>query len=260
MTHPARAPLSIPNLTIVIPTRNEAANVKPLLDALNRHVGHLTAVLFVDDSDDGLTPQVIETESSNGHYQLDIKLLHRVGAQRDSRLGGAVMDGLRLAMTPYVCVMDGDLQHPPQVVAKLLVTALETDADLVVASRYTRGGSNEGLSFMRVVISRGSTLLARLFFGRRLLGITDPMSGFFLVKRSAVGAQMNPTGFKILLELAARHPEWRRVEVPFTFAQRHEGESKGDISEGLRYLRMLPSLWLSLHPINRVSWLKRPAR
>jgi hypothetical protein len=104
--------------------------------------------------------------------------------------------------------MDGDLQHPPEVVPQLLNAATAAQADLVVASRYIEGGRNEGLGAVRTAVSWGSTVLAKAMFPHRLRGIRDPMSGFFLFRRDAMTRPMTPRGFKILLEMAARHP-WR---------------------------------------------------
>ena len=113
---------AVPQLTILVPTRNEAENVEPLLGRLSATVEPGTVVLFVDDSDDD-TPHVIQAARQHGFGSLAIRLLHRSGAQRTGGLGGAVLAGLERTETPWVCVMDGDLQHPPEVVPRLLEAA-----------------------------------------------------------------------------------------------------------------------------------------
>ena len=237
---------SVPaTLTILVPTRNEARNVGPLLERVSASVTSRTVVLFVDDSDDE-TPTVIDAARDRGFAQLTVDLLHRSGAQRTGGLGGAVLAGLAQAETPWVCVMDGDLQHPPECVPALLEAAETQQADLVVGSRYIQGGSNEGLGAIRTLVSWGSTVLAKMVFPRRLSGIHDPMSGFFLFRRSALTQSMMPRGFKILLEIAVRHPHLRKCEVPFAFVERTAGTSKGTFKEGLRYLRLLADMRLSL--------------
>src|SRR4029450_10010806 len=135
--------------------------------------------------------------------------------------------------------MDGNLHHRPEVVPRLWDAAHSKNADLVVASRNVAGGGNEGLGVVRTAVSWGSTLLARAMFPYRLRGIHDPMSGFFLFRREALTATMTPRGFKILLEIAVRHPDLLRCEVPFVFVERVSGASKGTIREGFRYLRLL---------------------
>jgi glycosyltransferase involved in cell wall biosynthesis len=232
-------------LTILVPTRNEAENVKPLLKRLSASVNADTVVLFVDDSDDE-TPEAIQAAQARGFDSLDIRLLHRSGDQRTGGLGGAVLDGLEQADTPWVCVMDGDLQHPPEIIPQLLDTALANQAELVVASRYVAGGGNEGLGALRTLVSWGSTVLAKVMFPHRLRGIKDPMSGFFLFRRESLTETMTPRGFKILLEIAVRHPGLVRCEIPFVFVERVTGQSKGTIREGLRYLQLLGEMRWSL--------------
>jgi dolichol-phosphate mannosyltransferase len=232
---------AVPQLTILVPTRNEAENVETLLRRLSSTVAPGTVVLFVDDSDDD-TPHVIRAARECGFSSLAIRLLHRSVEQRIGGLGGAVLAGLERTDTPWVCVMDGDLQHPPEVVPQLLNAATAAQADLVVASRYIEGGRNEGLGAVRTAVSWGSTVLAKAMFPHRLRGIRDPMSGFFLFRRDAMTQPMTPRGFKILLEMAVRHPNLIRCEVPFVFVERVLGTSKGTIREGFRYLQLLAEM------------------
>jgi dolichol-phosphate mannosyltransferase len=236
---------AVPQLTILVPTRNEAENVEPLLKRLSASVEPGSVVLFVDDSDDE-TPQVIRAAREREFDSLEIGLLHRSVGQRNGGLGGAVLAGLEQTSTPWVCVMDGDLQHPPEVVPRLLKAARVDNADLAVASRYVRGGRNEGLGAVRTAVSWGSTVLAKAIFPHRLRGIRDPMSGFFLFRREALTEPMAPRGFKILLEIAVRHPDLVRREVPFVFVERSMGASKGTLREGFRYLRLLAEMRWSL--------------
>jgi dolichol-phosphate mannosyltransferase len=234
------------SLTVLVPTRNEADNVKPLLQRLSTAVTAPTVVMFVDDSDDR-TPQVVQ-QNAGRFPPLDVRLVHRPQRERTGGLGGAVLLGLEHADTTWVCVMDGDLQHPPERVPALLHTAEAQGADLVVGSRYAPGGRNEGLGAVRTLVSWGSTALAKTVFPRRLSGIRDPMSGFFLFRREAVTAPMTPHGFKILLEIAVRHPALVKCEVPFVFVERTAGSSKGTLREGVRYLRLLADMRWSLRP------------
>ena len=232
-------------LTILVPTRNEAQNVEPLLRRLAASVEGDTVVLFVDDSYDD-TPQVIKAARAREFSSLDIRLLYRSRQQRSGGLGGAVLAGMERADTPWVCVMDGDLQHPPEIVAQLLAAARANQADLVIASRYVPGGGNEGLGVIRTAVSWASTVAAKAMLPHRLRGIRDPMSGFFLFRRESLTETMTPRGFKILLEIAVRHPDLVRSEIPFVFVERVTGQSKGTIREGLRYLQLLGEMRWSL--------------
>lgn len=142
--------------------------------------------------------------------------------------------------------MDADLQHPPHLVPELLGEGARTGADLVVASRYIAGGSRAGLAGgYRIAVSRGATWLAKGLFPRALRGISDPMSGFFAMRRQAVtggSGTLKPLGYKILLELAVRCRPARVAEVPFVFQDRFSGESKSTAREGLRFLAHLAAL------------------
>jgi dolichol-phosphate mannosyltransferase len=231
------------DLSLVIPTRNEAGNIRELIDqlALAIPVDVRVEIIFVDDSSDD-TPDVIGALAHRS--AIPIRMNHRedpVGG-----LGGAVVEGLRMARAPWVVVMDADLQHPPEVVAHLLAAGRAGNADLVVASRYASGGDRSGLSGRyRRYVSGGSTLVTKLAFGRALRGVSDPMSGFFAVRRDAVNpTDLRPLGYKILLELVVQARPKRVAEVPYTFGVRHAGESKSSLREGVKFLRHLVGLRL----------------
>jgi glycosyltransferase involved in cell wall biosynthesis len=250
IAHPAAAPAiqapartlpgrPVPAVSIVVPTRNEAGNIAALLAALDAAVPLDEAeVIFVDDSSDE-TPDVVRAQSRR-YDGRRIELIHRQGEERTGGLGGAVVAGMRRARGDWVCVMDADLQHPPQLVPHMLGRAAAGDVDLVIASRFCGDGSTEDFGPLRRLLSRGSTMLAERLFASRLRDVTDPMSGFFLVRRSAVDVDaLRPDGFKILLEILVRGRPLRTTEVPFAFGVRHSGDSKASATEGARYLRQL---------------------
>ncbi|MGW9070315.1 glycosyltransferase [Streptomyces yangpuensis] len=229
------------SVTLIIPTFNEAGNVAELLRRLGRAIpGDLPCeVLFVDDSTDD-TPAVVEKAAAD--HPFPVSVLHREVAE--GGLGGAVVEGIRRAGSDWIVVMDADLQHPPHLVPELVGEGERTGADLVVASRYVSGGSRAGLAgSYRVAVSRAATWLAKGLFPRALRGISDPMSGFFAMRRSAVtDGALRPLGYKILLELAVRCRPAPVAEVPFVFQERFAGESKSTAREGLRFLAHLASL------------------
>ncbi len=223
-------------LTLVIPTRNEVDNVPELVAGLRESLmGVDYRVVFVDDSTDG-TPAVIKDLARE---DARVSLVRREGSERRGGLSTAVTRGLDLSseVSEYTCVMDADLQHPPEKVREMLETARRTDADVVVASRYAEGGSYTGLSgTMRRAVSVGSKYLARIVF-KEARKTSDPMTGFFLLKNEAIsGIQFRPTGFKVLLEILVCAPELKVVEEPFDFRARHAGVSKATLRQGLDYL------------------------
>jgi dolichol-phosphate mannosyltransferase len=226
-------------LTVVVPTFDEGPNVAELVRRLTEATAGLDAeVLFVDDSRDD-TPDVIRRVAAAS--SLPVRLLHR--DEPTGGLSGAVVEGLQAARGEWVVVMDGDLQHPPEMVPVLLETAGATGADVVVASRYVGGGDAGGLDGRwRHLVSTASSLLARSMFPLRLRNVTDPMTGFFAVRAGSIDvAALRPRGFKILLEVLARN-KVEVVEEPFVFGERFAGESKATFANGLRYLQQLTAL------------------
>ena len=238
---PHRARAARPVLSIVVPTRDEAGNIHPLVDRLGEVMSeHPIEVIFVDDSEDGTDAVIRALPQRPG---CAIRLIHREPEVRWGGLGGAVVDGMRITKAPWVCVMDADLQHPPEVIGDLVARASAGDVDLVVASRFCQNGRADDFGPGRRLLSQGSTWLARRLFARELGDVTDPMSGFFLVRRSALNlAALKPQGFKILLEVLVRARRLRAAEVPFEFGARHSGESKASAIEGARYLSQLWNL------------------
>lgn len=225
------------SISVIVPTFNEGPNVAPLVARLAA-IESVAEVVFVDDSTDD-TPGEIERVAATA--TVPVRLLHR--EIPTGGLGGAVLQGFDVATSDVCVVMDGDLQHPPEVIAQLVARFEQGDADIVVASRYAGEGSAAGLAgFTRLAVSRGSTLLTKAMFPRRLYGCSDPMTGFFLVDLNRIDRSvLRPQGFKILLEILARHT-LRIAEVSFDFADRNAGESKASVRQGIRFLRQLSSL------------------
>ncbi len=227
-----------PSLTIIVPTRNESDNVGPLLQRLQPVAKKLNAtVLFVDDSTDN-TEDVIRQTAWSLDMQVDV--LHRSLAEQVGGLGGAVLLGLNHASSSRVAVLDADLQHPPELLIDLMQAMDRTAADVVVATRYSENGSAEGLSPLRSAVSKTATRLAQAALPAALGSVSDPMSGYFLLNLDAVRAdQLRPNGFKILVDILGRTPNLRVAEVPFGFAARHSGTSKGNFREVWRLFALL---------------------
>ena len=230
-----------PELSIIIPTRNEAGNIEPLLSRLLPVTAVRAAeIIFVDDSSDK-TPLAISNAATG--YPCPIRLIHRSAEDRAGGLGGAVVAGMREACGRWIVVMDGDLQHPPELIPDLLSTALQGGKDLVVASRYCENGDASSFGVVRAMVSRGSTLAAKAVFPGKLRHVDDPLTGYFLIRRSALDIdRLRPNGFKILLDIIARTPGLRITSVPFRFGTRHAGTSKASLREGLRLVRLLVTL------------------
>jgi dolichol-phosphate mannosyltransferase len=232
-----------PVLSVVVPTRDEAENVVPLVSRLRSALEGLDAeVLFVDDSDDETTATLEAIAARDPR----VRMLHREGAERSGGLSTAVVGGLHHARGEYVCVMDADLQHPPELIPAMLAAAHD-GADVVVASRYTRGGSSRGLDGLgRRLVSRAAGALAGALFTEARQS-TDPLSGFFLCRRRVLdGIEFRPVGFKILLELLVCIPGLEVRDVPLRFAGRVAGSSKASARQGLLFLGHMRSLVLEV--------------
>ena len=226
------------DLTMVIPTRNESGNIEPLLMRIHQALKGISAeVVFVDDSTDN-TPDVIRKLQE--WFPLPIKLIARPAERRKNGLGGAVVEGFQAAQGTWMGVMDADLQHPPEMIPRLLRQAQKSGSDIVVGSRLAPGGDSSSLGFTRNVISHVFALTTRIAFPQRLWNVTDPLTGFFLTKRSALKAdELKPDGFKILLEILVSHPQLKVSEVPIQFGHRNAGESKASVKETVKFFRGL---------------------
>ena len=227
------------SITVIVPTLNEAPNIDRLVGRIQQSLsGRQCEIIFVDDFNDD-TGIVIERAAAVS--SAPIRLIHRdhpVGG-----LSGAVLVGLRAARSDWCVVIDGDLQHPPEVIPALIDSGCAHGADIVVASRHIRGGSSGGLSGgVRHLVSWSATTLTRAMFPTRLRDCTDPMTGFFAVKRASIDLDsLHPRGFKILLEILARN-DLLVIEEPFAFDERGAGQSKADLRQGLGFLIQLASL------------------
>ncbi|MEP6896441.1 MAG: glycosyltransferase family 2 protein [Chloroflexota bacterium] len=225
-------------LSIVIPTRNEAGNIEPLLVRIQQAMKDIpTEVIFVDDSNDN-TPEVIK--NLQYRYSLQINLITRAPEQRKNGLGGAVVEGFKAAQAPWVCVMDADLQHPPESLPKILKEAENGRSDIVIGSRLAAGGDASSLGLKRNFISHTFAMITRVAFPKRLVKITDPLSGFFITRRAALNLdELQPDGFKILLEIMIKNPKLKISEIPIQFGYRYAGESKASVVETVRFFRGL---------------------
>jgi len=224
-----------PELAIIIPTLNERDNVPVLVERLNRVLAGLDweAIFVDDDSPDGTADFV----RAVGRQQPNIRCLHRLGRRG---LSSACTEGILATGAPYAAVMDADLQHDENLLRAMLAKLKAERLDIVIASRHVGAGSVGEWQRSRVMISDVASRLGRLVVKAQL---TDPMSGFFMIRRDSFAEAMRSLsgqGFKILLDLFASAPRpLAFAEVPFTFRQRLHGESKLDAMVAWEYLMLL---------------------
>lgn len=234
-----RAAAGPPRLALVIPTLREAGNIRPLLArvcaALDSCALAYEVIVVDDDSRDGVEAIMAELASEDPRLRLIVR-------KGEHGLAGAVLRGWAGTEAPLLAVMDADLQHPPELLAQLW-TSLDAGADLVVGSRYADQGDLNGWNPLRHLVSRLAIWMT-LPVQRAGIRARDPMSGFFMVRRSCIdGIELQKSGFKILLEILARGRIRSVVEVPFTFGQRYAGASKANLRVAFDYLNLLARLY-----------------
>ncbi|MCR8455797.1 MAG: polyprenol monophosphomannose synthase [Candidatus Korarchaeota archaeon] len=220
-------------LSVILPTYNEADNVSELIERLEASLkGFDAEIIFVDDGSPDGTADLAE---SIGSVYGNVRVIRR---PKKMGLTSAVLDGVKLARSNVVAVMDADLQHPPELLPKMYMKIME-GYDLVVASRYVKGGRVEDWGPLRRLISWGATKLAHIFL-LSARGVKDIMSGYFMLRRSILEhTKLNPKGYKILLEILAKCKVDSVAEVPYTFKPRRRGKSKLNFGEIISYLLLL---------------------
>lgn len=222
-------------ISLVIPTYNERDNIIALIESVHKVLDAATLaheIIIVDDNSPDGTWQIAEQAAV-----LDprIKVVRRGG-----RLGlaTAAVEGWKIAQGEFLAIMDGDFQHPPGTLLSLFHALQSCGADVAIASRHIDGGGICGWSLHRYVVSWAGTLLAAWFLPGILARVRDPLSGYFMFRRSAAPPLQDiaPRGYKILLELLSKGRFRLIQEVPFTFMNRTQGRSKFGLYQSYEFL------------------------
>ncbi len=226
---------TIPELCVVIPVLNERDNIAPMVARLQDVLAGIAwEVMFVDDNSRDGTREAVRAAAAQ---EPRVRLLHRVGRRG---LASAFIEGAQATLAENIAAIDGDLQHDETLLPQMLAVLREGRADIVVGSRHVEGGGMGEFAAARVGMSNFATLLARPVLRTP---VTDPMSGFFMLKRPVFDRAMprlSAMGFKILLDIMASLPEPPRVvELPYEFRTRQHGESKLDAGVLRDYLLLI---------------------
>ena len=246
LVKPPQGPLKIAadssglSFSLVIPTYNESKNVGKLVSHLCALLDNLLPnqyeLILVDDNSPDQTWEV--AQQLTVHYPR-LRVMRR---QQERGLSSAVIRGWQVANGEILGVIDADLQHPPDTLSQM-VKQVQAGADLAVASRHVEGGGVSDWSLLRRFLSRGAQMLGLLILPSVVGRVTDPMSGYFMVRRSAIaGHTLNPVGYKILLEVIGRGRVGDITEVGYVFQEREAGESKVTWKQYLEYLGHLVRL------------------
>lgn len=209
---------------VIIPTLNEVENVRPLLDRIERALdGVVWEAVFVDDNSSDGTPELIR---EIGLVDPRVRVLQRVGRRG---LSSAVIEGMLGTPAPFFAVIDADLQHDETILPQLFKAISEEGCDVAIGTRYIEGGSVGDWDKSRQLISRFATRLSDMVMKAK---VSDPMSGFFAVRREVLTdalPRLSTVGFKILMDILSSVSRPLKVrEVPYTFRTRVAGESKLD--------------------------------
>ena len=240
--------------SLIVPTYNESKNLAKLVEILtqllNNYFQENYELIIVDDNSPDLTWKV-GLDLMPNYPQL--RVMRRQG---EKGLSTAVIRGWQASQGEILGVIDGDLQHPPETLIKML-DEMVNGADLVVASRHVEGGGVSDWGFMRRVLSRGAQMLGLLILPNVIGRVSDPMSGYFMVRRSAIANYpMNPLGYKILIEVLGRGNIGSVAEVGYVFQERQEGESKVTWRQYVDYILHL----LRLRSRGRITKLREKLR
>ncbi|MGM3305235.1 glycosyltransferase [Anabaena sp. WFMT] len=237
-------------LSLVIPTYKERDNIENVVNILSHLLdeaipGNYELIVVDDDSPD----RTWEVAQSLIPDYPQLRVMRR---EEERGLSSAVIRGWQAATGRVLGVIDGDLQHPPEVLTQLL-GKIEDGADLALASRHVDGGGVSSWSVIRRFLSRGAQVLGLIILPGVLGRVSDPMSGYFMVRRSAIAnATLNPVGYKILLEVIGRGKVGEIAEAGYVFRERTEGESKVTWKQYLEYIHHLVRLRVSTGRIGKI--------
>jgi dolichol-phosphate mannosyltransferase len=224
-------------LSLVIPTFNERRNIEAMVKLvttlLDQHLGGKYELIVVDDNSPDRTWEIAQNLTA---IYPQLRVMRR---EHERGLATAIIRGWQVSRGEVLGVIDGDLQHPPEVLIQLL-RVMTGSVDLAVASRHISGGGVSDWGFVRRFLSRGAQLLGLLVLPRIVGRVSDPMSGYFLVRRRAIAnCVMQPLGYKILIEVLGRGNIGEIAEVGYVFQERQAGESKVTIRQYIEYIQHL---------------------
>jgi len=229
-------------VSIIIPTFNESKNILQILKSIAENLpsNTTTQAIVVDDNSPDGTGKIVEDYLKNvkkiASYTVDI--IHRTTKRG---LGSAILRGIQHAKGDTIVVMDSDFSHPPQIIPRMLDTLKKYQCDIVVASRYVKGGKIQGWPLKRKLMSKMATVIAKK--GLRI-ETSDPMSGFFAFKRTIIkGLKFDAIGYKMLLEILVKTRGATVKEIPYTFTDRKFGSSKVTASTVIDYGKSVYKLY-----------------
>jgi len=252
-------------ISIIIPTYNESQNICGILEHIQKSIPrNLQAeTIVVDDNSPDHTAKIAE----DYFRSIKEKTTHTISViKRKAKTGlsSAILNGIQQATGNTIVVMDSDFSHPPNIIPKMIETLKQTRCDIVIASRYVKGGAIQGWPLKRKLMSKIATVIAKKGLG---ISSKDPMSGFFVFKKNIIsGLKFDTIGYKMLLEILVKTKGVKIQEVPYTFTDRQHGDSKLGTSTVLDYCKSVWKLYKygrnvrKIEPRTSVRFLSKAAR
>jgi dolichol-phosphate mannosyltransferase len=234
--------------SIIVPTYHEAKNLPELIKRIAQidFGQRVFEVILVDDNSQDGTYEVVN------HWLTQYPWLRLMVRKEKKGLSESVVDGLKWAKYPLCIIMDADLSHPPEKIPEILAALEESEVDLVIGSRYIKGGSSDEMwPIARKILSRLAALAARVLVA---VPVKDPLSGFLALRKDAFfsGIQLEPVSWKIGLEIMVKCHYKNIKEVPIHFSQRVQGKSKLNFKVAMNYLRHVNQLiWFKVFSTDR---------
>lgn len=234
---------NVNKVSIILPTYNESQNIIQILKSIEDHLPKnlQTETIVVDDNSPDGTGKIVDdylTLKNIANNTIDV--IHRT---TKSGLASAILKGIQQATGDIILVMDSDFSHPPKIIPKMLESLRKYRSDIVIASRYVKGGNIEHWTLKRKLMSKIATMIAKSSLG---VSAKDPMSGFFLFKKNLLhDLKFDGIGYKLLLEILVKTKGAKISEVPYTFTNRKFGSSKLDSGIIIDYFKSVSKLYLA---------------
>jgi dolichol-phosphate mannosyltransferase len=231
-----------PKVSIIVPTYNESKNIIEILKQIKNSLptNIISQTIVVDDNSPDGTGKIVEDYIQNfkniTNHTIDV--IHRTAK---TGLSSAIFNGIQEAKGETIIVMDADHSHPPQIIPKMIESLKKSHYDIVIASRYVKGGQIKDWTISRKMISKIATKIAKSFLN---IETKDPMSGFFAFKKNILkNSKFDLIGYKILLEMLVKTKNVKILEIPYTFTDRKIGQSKLDSQTIFDYLKSVWNLY-----------------
>jgi dolichol-phosphate mannosyltransferase len=231
------------DVSVLVPTYNESQNILAMLGSIEKNLPKemVTETIVIDDNSPDGTGKIVDEHIKNRKNDTNhrIEVIHR---ETKKGLSSAILEGIQRSHGRLIVVMDSDFSHPPQIISRIVDELNQSDHDIVIASRYIKGGAIRKWPFRRKLMSKTATKISKSSLG---LDVSDPLSGFFGLKRNIIQEKdLDAIGYKMLLEILVKTKGVSVKEIPYTFTNRKLGSSKLSLMTIADYIKSVWKLYL----------------